>query len=744
MRERLRRCATPSAFGLSLGIALGCCAIRWAGREGSAGSLPVLATLERALYDLHFRERVLLGQGQAPTHVVVIAEDERSVQKVGRWPWPRAVYATLIDQLTAAGASAIAMDVAFLDRYEQDGGGEEALAQAVARSGRTVQSFILLGSREVEQLTAADREAQLDRIAKGATSPPSIARLLPSGAESFRPAAVEAAGLYEAPAVDAPLPAIAQAASWFGYFNAIPDPDGVIRSVPLVGQAGGRFTFPSLETAAVALACGAGLPSSILPLVTEGGRLAEVQIDCAGSRRLRVPVDGAGRLALDFSVPWRQLPRLSAVDVVSGQFPPESVRGRVAVVAATAEGTFDLRSTPLDKNVPGGVTHATAVEEMLTGRFLTRPDGLVILELAWLLAAGLLFGRLFATAPLGLSTAGLALGGVGFHALSYVAFAHGLDLCSALPEVELALLFPTALGFRYLTEEREKRAIRRAFQHYLTGSVMDAVLADPSRLKLGGEKRELTVLFSDIRGFTGLSERLAPEALVQLLNEYLTPMTEIVFANGGTLDKYMGDAIMAFFGAPVDQPDHALRACRAACQMLERLAELRLRYEAQGLPPIEIGIGLSTGPMVVGNMGSRDRFDYTVMGDAVNLGSRLEGANKLYGTRILASERTFAAVRGQVSAREIDLVRVKGKHEPVRVHEILADRPGEAPFVAPFERGLGLFRQRRWDEARAAFEETLASRPEDGPAKLYVARCEAMKAAPPPVEWGAVYTMETK
>ncbi|MHB1844953.1 MAG: CHASE2 domain-containing protein, partial [Deltaproteobacteria bacterium] len=691
---------------------------------------------------LHFIERQKLGAARIPSHVVVIAEDERSVQKVGRWPWPRAVYATLIDRLTAAGAASIAMDVAFLDTYDRVAGETDLLSAAIARSGRTVQSFILLKNSEVEQVAPAVREAPLERIAKGALESPRH-EVIDEGLVRRVPSSIQSESLLDAPAIDPPLPEIANAATWFGFFNTVPDPDGVIRHVPLVGRAGGRLFFPSLETAAVAVACGTPSPANVTPLASAVNRLQAVALDCAKAPLL-VPVGPGGRMTLDFPVPWLQMPRLSAVDVVDGNFHPETVRGRVALVAATAAGTFDIRSTPIDSNVPGGVTHAAAIEQMLTGRYLRRPDGIVLLELAWLLGAGLLFGLLFARASLGLSVGGLALGAVGFHALSYAAFAHGLDICSATPELELFTLFPVALGFRYLTEEREKRAIRQAFRFYLTGSVMDAVLADPSRLKLGGDKRVLTVLFSDIRGFTTLSEKLPPEKLVQLLNDYLTPMTDIVFENGGTLDKYMGDAIMAFFGAPVEQPDHALRACRTACQMLARLEELRRRFEAEGLPPIEIGIGLSTGPMVVGNMGSQSRFDYTVMGDAVNLGSRLEGANKLYGTRLLVPEGTFDAVLGQVAAREIDLVRVKGKHEPVRIYEILAATPEPLPFVPPFERGLGLFRARRFDEARAAFEEALGLRPGDPPSRLYLARCERMKANPPEGDWDGAYTMETK
>jgi adenylate cyclase len=365
---------------------------------------------------------------------------------------------------------------------------------------------------------------------------------------------------------------------------------------------------------------------------------------------------------------------------------------------------------------------------------------------------GLGFGELFSVLTLPWAFASLIGGLLAYHALSYGFLAWGLDLCAALPIAELLVLFPTVLGYRYLTEEREKRNIRLAFRHYLTASVMDAVLADPSMLKLGGDKRELTVLFSDIRGFTTLSERLTPEQLVQLLNDYLTPMTDIVFDNGGTLDKYMGDAIMAFFGAPVNQPDHALRACRTACQMLEGLAILKARLAAEGLPPIEIGIGLNSGPMVVGNMGSHSRFDYTVMGDAVNLGSRLEGTNKLYHTNVIISEFTYALVKDQVVARELDSVAVKGKDKPVRIYELIAvGNPPDAfvaasgpQRIAAYEAALALYRQGKFTEAQASLRLIEATWPGDGGVAYLTERVAEMLGQPPPVDWDGVSRLHTK
>jgi len=299
----------------------------------------------------------------------------------------------------------------------------------------------------------------------------------------------------------------------------------------------------------------------------------------------------------------------------------------------------------------------------------------------------------------------------------------------------------------YVVEEAEKRKIRNAFGLYLPPTLATLVSEHPEMLKLGGDKRELTVMFSDIRGFTTLSEGLEPEALVELLNEFLGAMTEVIFGSEGTLDKYIGDAIMAVWGAPIPQSDHAARACLAALGMVERLRVLAAQWAQRGLPRLSIGIGLNTGPMVVGNMGSARRLSYTVIGDNVNLASRLEGLNKMYGSGIIASESTLRAAANIVVARELDLVRVKGKKLPVRIFEILATADeGESwkPLVERFTAGIAAYRARQWDEAMAAFSAVLAERADDGPSLLYMERCRTMRETPPPADWGGVTVMEVK
>ncbi|HQC10828.1 MAG TPA: adenylate/guanylate cyclase domain-containing protein, partial [Smithellaceae bacterium] len=329
----------------------------------------------------------------------------------------------------------------------------------------------------------------------------------------------------------------------------------------------------------------------------------------------------------------------------------------------------------------------------------------------------------------------------------FVFFSFNTWLNLVYPLITMATIYLGITIYHYFKEEREKKKIRGAFQYYLTSSVINEMLKDPGKLKLGGDKKDLTVLFSDIRGFTTISEKMTPEELVALLNEYLTTMTNQVFHYDGLLDKYMGDAIMAVFGAPLDQPDHAERACRTALAMMKELRKLQDKWKAEGRPVFDIGVGLNSGDMVVGNMGSEMRFDYTVMGDMVNLGSRLEGTNKEYGTNIIISEFTYEKVKDAMCCRELDGVRVKGKLKPVKIYELLGEKKDEAAFrdlLEGFGKGLALYREAKWDEAIAAFQSVLAARPNDTPSKVYVERCKNLKENPPAEPWDGVFVMTKK
>ena len=744
---------------------------------GRGFELPVVSRVEQAAQDqLLTRWR---GPRPASGRVVIVAIDERSVAAEGRWPWSRAKMARLVDRLAAGGVAATGFDVVFAEEDqvgqrlarvaglvqsarqgnpapevarhlealwaaargdETDPAPEvdptEQLADAVERAHNVTLGFLLLAGRD-----GADASAAADRLRFFRTEPVQVlrrGRLEPAG-EGVLPL-----GRY--PGMVAPVPVLLSVADSGGFLTVNPDQDGTIRRYPAVAAAGGSV-FPSLGLALVARAEGRdGLSAPVVPVGATGApeSLLEVRV---GSRV--IPTDDAGRVGLDYHGPVRDFPTWSATDVLHGRIPAERMRGRIAIVGTTAAGTWDQRVTPFDETAPGVITHATFVENVLEGRPLQRNSVVMAMEL--LLLLGLAFGlaRAFARGSSRASLGALALGLAGWTALAALGLRHHVLVALGLPVAQMLGMFGVATTWRFVHEEREKRRARETFGRFLAPSVVEEVLAQEGALRLGGEKRELTVLFSDVRGFTGISERLDPHVLLELLNEYLTPMTDIIVSgHEGTLDKYMGDAIMAFWGAPRAQPDHALRACRAALAMAERLDSLRPRWRERGLPDIDVGMGINTGPMSVGFVGSQDRFyNYTVLGDAVNLASRLEGANREYGTRILLGEQTCAQVGAALVTRPLDRVRVKGKRETVMIHELLClapASPGLAAFLEQFGWGLSAYQAQRWDEAVARFREADRLRGGDRPSQVYLARCQAVRQAPPGPEWDGVFEMKSK
>ncbi|HEY3447711.1 MAG TPA: adenylate/guanylate cyclase domain-containing protein [Myxococcales bacterium] len=557
--------------------------------------------------------------------------------------------------------------------------------------------------------------------------------------------------------VELSLPAITAATANVGLIDTEPDEDGTIRKYPLISRLKERIV-PSLalQTAAVAMG-GRVVPlmdpeastdsisyAGLMPLDGTMNGAAKIPLDPKQARYL-IDYPGSFRAVVDGKPLFQTI---SFADAVDGTFDVQKVKGQIILVGATVAGTFDQRVTPFDSMSPGVYTHAAVIDNILTGSFLQQSLGVALFEVLILLLLALAFGLVVPRFEAYYWQAVFMLGAfAAYLALDLQLFKAGYELSTVVPMMEIACLFAGMLLFKLVVTDREKRQTRTAFQHYLAPSVLDDMVKNPDKLKLGGEKRELTVFFSDIRGFTTISERLPAEELSKLLNEYLTPMSNIVFKHQGTLDKYMGDAVMAFWGAPMEQPDHALRGCTAAIEMMKTLDVLRAQWKAAGRPDIQIGIGLNSGPMSVGNMGSNMFFNYTVMGDNVNLGSRLEGTNKAYGTNIIISEFTFAKVKGQVVARELGSVRVKGKKLPVGIYELRGlgtPPPAEAAVIADFEAGIAAYRARNWDEAEARFKKVLETWKDDGPSAHYLEDTEDKRRHPPAEGWDGVYEMKTK
>jgi adenylate cyclase len=622
------------------------------------------------------------------------------------------------------------------------------MGASVARAaGKVVIGWVALTQGEMT-LNAQDAEEHVQRIARAQLHTPEYRETQSDGSERATP--TPKTWLKEYAGLRAPLPPIAKGASWFGFFNTLPDADGVIRHVALAIQVKGRY-FPSLEAAVTGIALGIK-PSDITAVTankTDGDILG---IDFGGKRF--VPTDARGLMEIDYFGKDGTFQNLSIADILDGKLDGK-LQGKLVLVGATAQGTFDQRVTPLNKSTAGIETHANAVETILSSKFLVRGPVVEAVEVLVLIALALLFAFIFSKVKVQFALPVAALSAVAIWAGSSVAFWSGYDLFAALPLVELLAMFVLTTVFRYATEERDKRQLRKAFQLYLNPEVLDEMLDEPENLQLGGKELPLTVLFSDIRGFTSFSEKLSPTALVKLLNEYLSPMTDIVFEKRGTLDKYIGDAVMAFFGAPVRTELHAANCCDAALQMMETLERLRekWRIDAPDTPFVDIGIGINSGPMTVGNMGSAQRFNYTVMGNDVNTASRMEGMNKDYGTHILVSEATINSARQALkddtayTVREVDSVRMKGKAEPVRLFELRSRGapPGsDLPLLEGYAEALATYRSQRFGEAQFQFESLLERYPSDGPSTVMVARCVEMAQNPPGQDWDGVFTMAHK
>ena len=671
------------------------------------GGFPFVEQVDLRLKDARFRMRGPLRPGP---EVALVAIDNPSIKEIGRWPWSRETTAALIEKLHALGARVVALDMVFSE--PQGESPDRALARAVAQAPGVVLGYFFReeGSEPsplAQEQTAADR-VKLLRLEPGVSSVP----------------------LTEFPGLEANLPEIASGARAFGFFNQIPDDDGLFRKTPLLLLYRGDI-YPSLGLRALSRYLGNEVAVRVAPFGVRTLSLGGLEL----------PVNEQGRFSLNYYGPTGSFPTVSAADVLLGRVAKDALRDKLVFIGATDAGIYDLRATPFDPALPGVEIHATLAANALDRRSLIRDGRTLGLELGCMFLLPLALALVLCRAPrtlVGLCCFGLGL--AGYFALNYLLFArYSLDLSLIFPVAPLGLTYLGAEAYRNLVIERRGKHLRRAFASYVSPELVDQIVQNPDRLKLGGEMREVTILFSDIRGFTTLSEGLAPQELVRLLNSYLTPMTRIVMEERGTLDKFIGDAVMALYNAPLEVAGHAGHACRSALRMVERLKELNAEFEGEGLPRLEIGIGVNTGAAVVGNMGADIRFDYTAIGDSVNLASRLEGLNKLYGTRILVSAETRLQAGGAFHFREVDLVRVKGKLAPVAIHELLA-----APWeeLELFESALARYRDQEFEAALPLFERL--AQQGDGVARVYLERCREFRGARPGAGWDGVFQAKSK
>jgi adenylate cyclase len=458
-----------------------------------------------------------------------------------------------------------------------------------------------------------------------------------------------------------------------------------------------------------------------------------------------VPTDEAGRMFINYRGPPQSFPTYSISDILAGTLPSGTFKDRIVLVGATAIGIGDIRTTPFGPLFPGPEVHANVVDNILAGDFIEKPRWSTVFDLSAIVSLGLLLGLIL---PRTSALAGVLFSGVLFAAYvlaAYWLFAKArIGLNMVYPLFTVAATYTVLTLYRFLTEERERKRIRNTFQQYVAPDVVELILKDPAGVRLGGEEKVLTALLSDMEGFSTYSERHTPKEVITVMSDYYAEMTDEIFAVQGTLVEYVGDELFALYGAPVTQPDHAKRACACALAMRARRAALGDAWEKIGRPRIKARTGINTGNMLVGNIGSKYRIHYAATGDAVNLASRLEGLNKIYGTEIIISGDTAELVAGAFRLRELDLTRVKGREQALRIYELIsaADMPLPAEqekLLRLYEAGLTPYRERRWDEALELFGKCLRVRPNDGASKLMEWRCRTYRDNPPPEDWDGTF-----
>ena len=686
-------------------------------------------------------------RGDAPIRIVAI--DNKSLEKVGQWPWPRTIIAKLTAELRKAGAAVIAFDIDFA---EPDRSSLKP-APSNAESGVSAEESERISS------TQPDPDQQLAEAMQ--TVPVVTGFILSSRGEARLPASKAAFGfagddplayVESFPKAIPNLPALETAAAGNGFLNQYVDWDHVVRRVPLILKLGDR-PYPSLAAEAFRVALGAH---------TYIGRAAGANGEANFGKKtgltairigpVTIPTDDAGRVWLHYAVPQGDR-FVSAADVLVGDVDRALFAGHIVLIGISAEGLInDQQATPIAPDVAGVEIHAQLIEEMLQGAFLTRPDWAVGAEIlfALLVGTGLIVGLprigAMSSAVVGIASMGAAVG------MSWLAFRHAQLLIDPVyPSAVIAIIYLVASLLGYLRTEARQRQIRHAFSHYMSPHYVQELAAHPEKLVLGGEMRVMTILFCDIRGFTTRSEAMDAPTLTSFMNSFLSPMTEIITEQKGTIDKYIGDCIMAFWNAPLDDPDHAKNAVRAAQAMRRKLVELNRGWAAEAqaanksFQPVHIGVGINTGECCVGNFGSMQHFNYSLLGDPVNLASRLESLSKLYGLDLVIGEETALRL-DDPALIEVDLVAVKGKTRAGHIYTLPPEPIEEAQFITEHSAMLTAYRRQDWAAALRLLDDgRLAAVRHLAPVyDLYRRRIAHFQLDAPPANWNGVFAAEEK
>ena len=717
--------------------------------------LGVLQRLDDIIYDTRLRATLPATHDE---RVVIVDIDEKSLAEVGRWPWPRDHLARLVDALfDQQGIALLGFDTVFAEA--DDSAGLRQL-QRLAQTELADQPGF---AQRVEALRPQlDHDAQFARALQGrpvvlgyyftsdrgghtsGVLPPPVLQ-----ADALQNLTLRATRWDGYGANIAPLAAAAPRA---GFFNALADRDGEVRSLPLLAEHEGRY-YESLALAMFRLLAGSPRvePGFVNERLPDARALESVRL-VQGTSTLAVAVDE--RLAV--LVPYRgaggpaggSFTYVSASDVLAGRLAPGQLQGKIVLVGTTAPGLLDLRSTPVGEAYPGVETHANVISGLLDGQSLVRPDYALGYELVMLLLSGLVLALglpLLSAARAVLLSLGVVAVLVGLNFWLYLG--HGLVLPLASSVVTAGLAFALNMSYGYLVESRAKRELAQLFGTYVPPELVDEMVKDPDSYNMTAATRELTVMFCDMRGFTQLSEHMEPTQVQALLNTVFSRLTQVIRRHRGTIDKYMGDCVMAFWGAPLEAPDHASLAVNAALDMVREVERINREHAAQGLPAIGVGIGLSTGPMCVGDMGSDMRRSYTVVGDAVNLGSRLEGLSRQYGVDVVASDATRAAAPQHVW-QELDRVRVKGKASAVTIFTPLgragALSPAQTGELALWKQCLQSWRAQDWDGCDVHLLNLQRQNAKKVLYRLYADRVASMRLSPPGPAWDGTTAFDTK
>lgn len=729
-------------LAVGLGLLLTLLAL-WLEVAGTAFTDRLIERLDFLAYDLRYQ--LVAPRVEADNPIVIVDIDESSLEEQGRWPWRRERIADLLAALQEAGALVVGFDVLFSEPErnpatvveERLGDDDERLRERLADIEEAVDGDRLLADQIGEGDTVLGFIMHRASDRTEGTRPDPVVDLTE---DDERPLMVPAMNGYTGP-----LEALDSAAQGGGFMTTMPDHDGVIRRSPLVLRHGDAL-YPSLalEMARVLLFAD-GVELETAPV---GDRRA---VDRLHMEHIALPTDAEGRALVPYQGGRFSYPYLSATDVVEGRLSEEErarLEDALVLVGSSAQGLADLTTTPMGTGFPGVEVHASLLEGILAERLPHSPDWEQGLQLVALVVVGV--GLALALPFLGplllvITALGVLAGILAGYVALWIRFQ--LDVGVALVAALAAAVMTANLALSLFRETQSRRELKTMFGQYVPTEHINAMLRQPGAYTLSGENREMTVLFSDIRGFTSISESLDAASLKDLLNRFFTPVTRVIFEHGGTIDKYVGDMVMAFWGAPLADPRHREHALDAALAMLDEVDRLRPAFEEQGLPAISIGIGLNSGPMNVGDMGSTYRRSYTVLGDAVNLGARLEGITKYYGARLLVGEATTDSVEGFVF-RRVDRIQVKGKDEAIWVYEPLGrDGSVGAEVLERLERhhrAMDAYLQRDWDTAERIWQALAADEPECALYPLYVERVRELRADDPGPGWDGTFRHTSK